>query len=532
MQQILEEVLDYLKGIWLKRRYLMIATWLICPLGWFAVSQMPDIYKSDARVFADTQSILGPILRGMTVQVNPDVHVNLMVKTLLSRPNLERIARMTDLDVQATTPKQFDAIIKRLKSGISLRKTGGRNQNIYNIGFSDNDPVMARDVVQSVLTVFIENTQGADRRDSDSANKFLDSQISEYEKRLLKAEARLTSFKQKYSGVLPNQTGGYYAKLNNSKEQLKKLELTLLETKTQLSTSKAKLNPSTTPDTAQQNNIVNSNSIKTTYDGRITDLEVQLDSLQLRYTEQHPDVKEVQRRLEHLTKQRISEIDQYLASNDENADEYMTISQNPVIQDIQIQVNQLEAQVAALQVRVSNYRNIVKELESKIHTLPEIEAELKQLNRGYGITKNQYEQFLKRKEQTTIGQSANETTSKVNFKVIDPPRVPLTPTGPKRLLFYAVVTFLGAGVGIGLSFLFSQINPVVTSSSQVSRATGIPIFGIVSATENIGLQRKDKKKTLLFIVSNSILLAILCFFVTYTLFPDAIKAPIYRIFNL
>ncbi|MBA6357609.1 MULTISPECIES: XrtA system polysaccharide chain length determinant [unclassified Colwellia] len=532
MQEVLEQILDYLKGIWIKRRYLMIATWLICPLGWLVVSQLQDTYESEARVFADTQSILSPLLRGMTVETNPDLQIRQMVSTLLSRPNLERIARMTDLDVQANTPQEFDNLIKRLKNGISINKTGGNIQNIFNIKFTDQNPTMARDVVQSVLTVFIENTRGDNRKDSDSAQKFIDSQINEYENRLLKAEARLTNFKQKYSEVLPNQYGGYYQKLNNSKEQLKTIELILLETKTQLAESKAKLTQSSTSESNQQNNIVDSNSIKTTFDDRIAELEGQLDSLQLRYTEQHPDVKEVQRRLEHLSKKRDDEIEQYLTSSNEAGNDYTPISQNPVIQDIQIQVNQLEGQVASMEVRANNYRNVVKELENKIHTLPEIEAELVALDRGYEITKKQYETLLERREKAQIGQSADETTSKINFKVIDPPRVPLKPAGPKRMLFYVVVTFLGVGVGLGLSFLFSQINPIVTSGSQVARATGIPIFGIVSATENIGLQSKDKRKTILFFVSNSLLILILCFFIAYSLFPDAIQAPIHRIFNL
>ena len=532
MQEVLEQILDYLKGIWIKRRFLMVATWLICPLGWFGVSQLQETYESEARVFADTQSILGPLLKGMTVESNPDAQIALMVRTLLSRPNLERIARMTDLDVQASTPKEFDELIERLSNGILIKKTGGRRQNIFNITFTDRNPAMARDVVQAVIDIFIEDTRGDNRRNSDSAQKFLESQINEYENRLLKDEARLTSFKQKYSDVLPDQYGGYYVKLNNAKEQLKNIELILLETQTQLAASKGKLNQSTSSETTQQNSIVDSNSIKTTFDDRIAELAGQLDSLQLRYTEQHPDVKEVQRRLEHLTKQRESEIEEYLTNSSDNGDEYTAISQNPVIQDIQIQVNQLEGQVASMKVRADNYRNTVQELENKIHTLPEIEAELVSLNRGYDITKNQYEELLSRKEKAQIGQSANESTSKINFKVIDPPRAPLEPAGPKRLLFYVVVTFLGVGVGLGLSFLFSQINPVVTSSSQVSRATGIPIFGIVSATDNLGMQSRDKRKTILFIVSNSLLLSILCFFVAYSLFPDAIQAPIHRIFNL
>jgi len=532
MQEVLEQILDYLKGIWIKRRYIMIATWLICPVGWLIVSQLEDSYESEARVFADTQSILSPLLKGMTVESNPDIQIRQMVSTLLSRPNLERIARMTDLDVQAETPQEFEDLILRLKENISVKKTGGSVQNIFNINFSDKDPVMARDVVQSVLTVFIENTRGDNRKDSDSAQKFLDSQINEYENRLLKSEARLTNFKQKYSEVLPNQYGGYYNKLNNAKEQLKTIELILLETKTQLADSKAKLNQPIPSNISQQNNIVDSNSVKTTYDARIAELEVQLDSLQLKYTEQHPDVKEVERRLDNLTNKRDAEIQEYLSSSNDSSNDYTTISQNPVIQEIQIQVNQLEGQVVSMEVRANNYRNTVKELENKIHTLPEIEAELVALNRGYDITDKQYKELLNRKESAQIGQSADETTSKINFKVIDPPRVSLKPAGPKRLLYYVIITFLGVGVGLGLSFLFSQINPVVTSSSQVSKATGIPIFGIVSATENIGLQIKDKRKTLLFIVSNTLVFLILCFFVAYTLFPEAIKAPIHRIFSL
>jgi uncharacterized protein involved in exopolysaccharide biosynthesis len=104
MQETIEQILDYIKGIWLKRRFIMISTWLLCPAAWVYIAQMNDVYQSEARVYADTQSILGPLLKGMVVQTNPDVQINLMVRTLLSRDNVERIARMTDLDIQAETP--------------------------------------------------------------------------------------------------------------------------------------------------------------------------------------------------------------------------------------------------------------------------------------------------------------------------------------------------------------------------------------------------------------------------------------------
>ena len=133
MQELLEQIVGYLKGIWLQRRYIIIATWLICPIGWYMVAQLDDVYESDARVYADTKSILGPLLKGLTVETNPEDQIRMMIKTLLSRPNLERITRMTDLDVQATTPKEYEGLIERLRNEISILKTGGRNENIFTI---------------------------------------------------------------------------------------------------------------------------------------------------------------------------------------------------------------------------------------------------------------------------------------------------------------------------------------------------------------------------------------------------------------
>jgi Na+-driven multidrug efflux pump len=77
--------------------------------------------------------------------------------------------------------------------------------------------------------------------------------------------------------------------------------------------------------------------------------------------------------------------------------------------------------------------------------------------------------------------------------------------------------------------LFSQLSPVATSTYQVSKATGVPIFGVVSANENLGLQKWNKKKTIIFIISNVCLLIMLVMFISYFLFPDVIQTPLKRI---
>lgn len=529
MQKIFDDLIDYLKGIWIKRRYIIISTWLICPIGWGVVAMMPDVYESKARIYADTQSILAPLLKGLTVQTNPNIQINLMVKTLLSRPNLERISRMTDMDIQAETPQQYEEVIQRLRGNIKIKKQG-RRDNIFTISFEDQNPEMAKNVVQSALTVFIENTLGENRTDADSAQKFIKSQIAEYENRLSSSESRLTDFKQKYSNMLPDQYGGYYNKLNIAKEQLQLIELSLLEAETQLNSAKAQLNTGPAESNNSQNKIQTSNSIKTSYDGRIAELERSLDSLQLRYTDKHPDVSEAKRRLAYLEKQRSEEIDDYLSIASNKDGSTSITSQNPVIQQLQIQINQFENQVALIKVRANDYRTKVKNLENKIHVLPEIEGELVALNRGYEITKDKYEQLLNRQETAQLAQQADETTNKIQFKVIDPPRAATEPSGPKRILYFILVTFVGLGTGIGLSLLLSQLSPVATSASQLSKATGVPVFGVVSANENLGLQKWHRKKTIVFVISNLFLLLILIMFMSYFLFPDVIQTPLKRIF--
>ena len=521
MQELLEQILDYMKGIWIKRRYIIVSTWLICPLTWIYISQLDNVYESEARVYADTQSLLRPLLKGMTVETNPDYQISLMIKTLLSRPNLERITRMTDLDITTETPEEYEALIVNLKEDIIIEKSG--RENIFTISYHHKDPEMARNVVNSALTVFIENTLGENRSDADSAQKFLNDQIKDYESRLLTDEAKLTDFKQKYSEVLPNQYGGYYNKLSIAKEQLKAIELSISETESQLQNTLGQIGSNNKEVEVNQNKIVDSNTIVTSYDERITELESMLDGLLLRYTDKHPDVKETKKRLTHLNGLRDKEISAYLSIQSTGSNNQ--ISQNPVIQSLQIQVNQLENQLASMKVRRDNYAKEVDSLENKIHILPEIEAELTALNRGYDITKKQYEELLSRKETAQIAKQADDSTSKINFRTIDPPRVPTAPIGPKRLLLLIASTVFSIGVGVGLSLLFSQLNPVVISRSQVMRETGIPVFGVVSATENLGLQKWHKKKTIIFIVSNTILLGLLTCFILYALFPEKVLVP-------
>jgi len=473
MQEILNQVYSYVRGIWRRRWVMILIAWLVCVIGWVVVLKMPDQYTATARVHLDTQSMLRPLLRGLATQSNVGQEVSLITRTLLSRPNLEKVARMTDLDLKAKTPAQMESLLDSLKGRISFEKT--RRANLYNIGFNDSDPALAKKVVQSLLTIFVESSLGSTRKDVDSAQQFLNEQIKIYEARLIESENRLKEFKRKNVGIMPGEGGSYYARLQTAMSQLKEAQLQQEEAVNRRDELIYQLEDA---EDELEDDLLSGAMLGTTsspLDARIQNLEVKLDNLLLKYTEKHPDVVSIQTTISGLRLEKQAEIE----SMSERAGE-SSFGENPIVQQLKIALGEAEAVVASINVRVGEYKKRVKYLEEMVNTIPQVEAELKNLNRDYGIVKSSYETLLKRRESARMGQEADESGESVQFRVIDPPRVPLEPSGPNRTLFMSVVLLAGLGAGLGLAFLLSQLRATFDNRNTLRNVTEFPVLGTIS----------------------------------------------------
>lgn len=502
LHKTIELLLDYLRGVWVKKRYVMICSWLICPLGFAYVASMPDTYESQARVYVDTRSVLQPLLRGLAVQTNPQQEISMMVKTLLSRPNLEIIARESDLDITALTPGDYESVISKLDSNLQLRAVG--RDNLYTISYSNSDPQMSKTVVQETLDLFVEGALGSSRKDSDSASRFIEEQIAEYEARLTNAEQRVADFKRKYATLLPNK-GSFYQNYTQLREQKEQTELSIKETEQQIKALTGEINQSSSRVDGFAVKPSDSNSsLSTRFDTRIRNLEERLDELKLKYTELHPDVIEANSLLESLQTSRQEEIDEYLAST--NAGDNGGGSLNALSTEIRIEISRLQSNIASLEVRRDDFEQKIESLQQKIDLVPQVEAEYTALNRDYGITKRKYEELLSRRESADLAQKADVSSEDVQFRVIDPPLAPLTPSGPNRLIAYTAVVFIGFGAGLGIAFLISQINPILIRGSQLTTLTSYPVLGVVSHLNVKGIRKVNRARILVFVFSSGVIL--------------------------
>ena len=166
MQQLIEQVVGYLRGMWQRRWFALAFAWVVVIVGSVWVFRLPDQYEASARVYVDTQSMLRPLMQGMTVTPDAGQQTAILSRTLLSRPNVEKIIRKSDLDTSARTTA--DALVDATQKELKISRTV-YGENLYTISFRYTDPKKARDVVQAALSTFIEQSLGESRTGSWAA---------------------------------------------------------------------------------------------------------------------------------------------------------------------------------------------------------------------------------------------------------------------------------------------------------------------------------------------------------------------------
>lgn len=471
MQDVLVQLFAALAGVWRFRWAGLLAAWVLAIVGWGFVYKMPQQYEATARIHVDTNSILRPLLRGLAVQPDINQRVQLMTRTLLSRPNLEQLARMTDLDLQVKTEAGKEKLFASLRQAISL--TGNaRNSSLYSVAYHSPDRDVAKKVVQALVTVFVESAMGGKRDDSNDAQNFLDKQIADYERRLTEAESDLANFKQKNAGVLPGESGGYYQRLMVAKQEKSEALLHLNGMKNRRDELKRQIS-------GEQPVFLSSaaEAVPSSLDGRINALKTKLDNLRARYTDRHPEVVQITSLIEALEKERGAELAKYSA---DGLSDLSGLNQSPVYQQLRSMLAEAEANVAELAVRANEYSHREKSLEAMVDKIPAIEAELTQLNRDYNVIFRQHTELLQRRESARISEDVEKQAGSIVFKVIDPPFVPLMPNKPNKLLLNAGVLVVALGAGVGLALLLSILKPVISDRRTLSKITGMPVLGSVT----------------------------------------------------
>lgn len=501
MNDVFVQIVSYIGGVWRRRWYMLAVAWIVCGAGWTAVASLPDRYESSARIYVDMDTMLGPLMKGIAVEMNLFQQIDIMRRTLLSRPNVEKIILMTDLDLTVKSEEDKERLIDEMSEKISVKQQG---RNLFQISYEDVERGLTKRVVQAVMQIFVEGNLGASRKDMETTRRFLEGQIRSYERQLVEAETRLAKFKRQNMGLLPGE-GNYYEHMQEMRRKQSETEAQIGEGTMIRDELRSQIK-----DVPKFLEVANAGGVSQFGSGlggpesdlhiRILELQQVMDSLLTRYTEQHPDVQSTKRQLAALQKQ-LEEENQITAAPDGEAVDQpgpsepgKTMVSNPVYEQIKLQLVQQEGVIAALKNRGEQARKSVEKWAGMAKLVPQVEAQLAQLNRDYQIVKNGYTEIRTRQESAKLASDLETKAQKVQFRIIDPPKLPVAPSGPNRPLMFGVVLLAGVGAGVAFAFLLSQVNTTFSSIQRLRATFTLPVLGRISAIISSREKRQNMRE--------------------------------------
>jgi polysaccharide chain length determinant protein (PEP-CTERM system associated) len=324
--------------------------------------------------------------------------------------------------------------------------------------------------------------------------------LKAYSDKLVAAENAVTEFKRKNLGLMPKEGQGYYARIAEAKAAVAQAELELKEAENGRDALKKQLSgENEIPSLLDEKNTTVVEPTNPELDARIQSLQQKLDALRLTYTERHPDIISIQRIISQLREQKKVEAKE--AAKVRKPPSAASQPQNPIYQQLSVSLAAAEAGVASMRARVAEYTRRYNELKGAVNALPQVEAEFTQLTRDYDVIRGNYEKLLGRRESAQMSSDMEANASVMDFRVIDPPQVPLTPSAPNRRMLMSMVLLGSLLGGIGIAFLMSQLRPTFTDERRLREVSGLPVFGTVLMVWNDTQRAKRRKGLIAFLVS-------------------------------
>jgi polysaccharide chain length determinant protein (PEP-CTERM system associated) len=470
-------LLQYLLAAWRRRWSGILMAWLVCGLGWVGTYAIPNQFESNARLFVDTDAILTPLLRGIAPEQAPATQLEVLQRTLLSKPNLEKLISKTDLDLTIGGPLDRERLITRLGTDI---KVTPQTKNLFTISYRDKNPRLARDVVQTLLTIFVENATGSNRTDMENARRFLERQIQSFQQQLHAAEQRRAEFRVRYMEILPNDLNPNVGALETARTQVTQLSGRLQDAIIQRDSLRKEVQNAPVMLVAEAGAVASTGLPPTT---KLADAVDALRTLALRDTGLHPDVIAQMKLVESLRTAGGRSNGSKAASGSEMANgDAASLTRsvpNPVYDQLKVRLIEAETQVISLTRQRDEANATQDRLEKISREQPGLFAEYQNMDRDYNVLRKNYEDLLGRLQSANIAQAADTQADKVKLQVIDPPEVAKIPATPNRPLLVTGVLLGGVTVGFGMTILFGQFDQSFSSIDDL-RALGVPVLGGIS----------------------------------------------------
>jgi polysaccharide biosynthesis transport protein len=473
--------------------YFLVPVFVGWMLVWGISWILPARYKSSTLILVE-QPTMPENYVAPNVTDNLQDRLQSITQQILSRTRLLMIIEKLNLYSGADTIKNQDDKIEKLRKDIGIdlvRDTRNNEITSFRVSFSSHNPVLAQKVTNELTQLFINENLKVREEQSQGTTHFIEQQLEDARAALAAQEERVRQFQAVHEGALPSQQtsnlqilAGLQGQLQNQQDSLNTAKQqrvyfqTLIEQYKNLHASGRTVDGAPTELTAM--------------DLELTKLRAQLTDLSSRYTDSYPDVVKLKAQIAKTEKQR----QELLAAPKTGSKQANDTESTPLLQlQSQLQANQVE--IASRERAITGLEARVSEYQGRLNSQPATEQQLAELTRGYEQSKANYDDLLKKKNQSVMATSMEQMQQGERFIMLDPPSLPTRPDFPNRLKFCGIGIAVGVAFGCLIVFLFEFFDDRMHGEKEIKALLAIPVVAEIPEIQSPLDEQKKKKRLIL-----------------------------------
>lgn len=516
-------IADYVKAIKRRRNLIFGVALPVALAGIVLAFALPSYYRSQGS-FEIEEGKLVNYLPSANRDSRPVMQLDQYVTSLTGKVLVgDRLVKLVEdvkpyPELAGNTGAAVAALKQDVKVQMIKRKIldqSGRDREVisgFTVGFEHRDPETAQKVAQWLTDAFAEANRERFRQRAASAAGFLTEESERFKTRISELEGNLASFKARNAGRLPDQADMNMDLMDRADRDLENTQLqirTLQRERVYLvqQLEQAQLGSGADnvreleaeyarrltqydanhPDVVSLRRQIDAARSGGSVDGQslVAQLEAQrtiLEASRQRYSDDHPDIKRVQRNIQSL-EARIASGEGAGRSGPRRT---------PVTVQLQTQINAIDTQLSGLQSQSFGLRAKLDNFESRITTSPEVEREYQQLTRELNIAREKYNELLSRQMDAELSEAAIAGGRGDEFRLMQTPGVPGSPAKPARLAIALLALLAAALAGLTAAVIAESVDPTVRGERdlrQILNLTPLATIPEIETAEGVALAR-------------------------------------------
>jgi len=486
-----EDILKVLTGEVFSRRNTVFALFFIISISLISLGSVwPKRYTSTSSILADGSDILQPLMQGTAEATRVNDQKSNAQEIIFGEKIMSQI--LLDAGWLEDNPTEIEQaqLKETIEGNISIE--GGKG--LIKISYRDSDPMRAYITTKRITELFIQEGEKSKINESQAAYDFIEKQVNEYLEKLTAVEEQLREFRSNNPDARPGLEAEVANRITRLTGDIEKTHLELREAMIRSESLKKQLSGEAA--------ITISQSKEGQYRIKIAALQEDLETLRLDYQDTYPDIIRLQHRIEDLKLSMNAEIENLNAAKNKAESSggiYMdeSIVLNPLYQKLRSDASKSETQIATLHARMNEMNKMLENEYDRAKRIHGGEASLAKLTRNYQVNQEIYQDLLRRMERARVSKNLDRENQGLTFKIQEPAKIPLLPTGIRFLHFMIAGIILGISAPIGLIYFMVQVDPKIRFSQIISKDLELPVLAEISVLSSHSDEVKTKQNLIL-----------------------------------